>query len=296
MYFGSLVTLTGLLSLVSAQINGFNYASSKTDGSAKSQADFEAEFAAAKALSGGTAFNSARLYTCIQAGTTNTPILAIPAAIAQDTTLLLGLWASAGEANFAQEIAALKAAISQYGTAFTSRVVGISVGSEDLYRTSTIGIAAMAGVGTTPDVLVNYISQVRSALAGTGLSSTKITHVDTYNAYTNSSNSAVINAIDFISIDAYPYFQAEMANSIANGASLFNTAYEEVVAVAGSKDIWVTETGWPVSGDNQGAAVASVANAKTYWDEVGCGQLFGKVNTYWYILQDAIPTDRKSVV
>lgn len=181
MYLRSLITVAGLVSFASAQVKGFNYASTLTDGSAKSQAVFEAEFAAAKALPGGNVFNSARLYTCVQAGTTNTPILAIPAAIAQDTTLLLGLWASAGQASFSQEIAALTAAISQYGTAFTSRVVGISVGSEDLYRTSTIGIAAEAGVGTTPDVLVNYISQVRTALAGTALSSTKITHVDTYN-------------------------------------------------------------------------------------------------------------------
>lgn len=181
MHLGSFLTLAGSFALASAQVKGFNYGSTLTDGSAKSQAVWEAEFAAAKALPGGNEFNSARIYTCIQAGTTNTPILAIPAAIAQDTTLLLGLWASAGEASFTQEIAALTAAISQYGTAFTSRVVGISVGSEDLYRTSTIGIAAEAGVGTTPDVLVNYISQVRAALSGTALSSAKITHVDTYN-------------------------------------------------------------------------------------------------------------------
>lgn len=31
-------------------------------------------------------------------------------------------------------------------------------------------------------------------------------------------------------------------------------------------------------------------NAKTYWDEVGCGKLFGKVNTWWYTLQDAFPS------
>lgn len=275
---------------VAAQVKGFNYGSTLTDGSAKSQAVFESEFAAAKALAGTTGFTSARLYTMIQAGTTNTPISAIPAAIAQDTTLLLGLWASAGDANIVNEIAALQAAISQYGTAFTSRVVGISVGSEDLYRTSTTGIAAKAGIGATPNDIVSYISQVRQALASTALSAAKITHVDTFNAWTNGSNAAVIAAVDFISMDAYPYFQAEMANGIVNGATLFESAYAQTVAVSGGKDVWVTETGWPVSGENQGAAVASVDNAKTYWDAVGCSFLFGKVNTYWYILQDAVPT------
>ena len=76
----------------------------------------------------------------IQAGTTNTPIEAIPAAIDTKTTLLLGLWASAGQAVFNNEVAALTSAISQYGTSFTSLIAGISVGSEDLYRNSPIGI------------------------------------------------------------------------------------------------------------------------------------------------------------
>ncbi|CCG84929.1 protein of unknown function [Taphrina deformans PYCC 5710] len=290
MQFSNILSLAATVSVAAAQYKGFNYGSTHTDGSAKTQADFEAEFAAAKSLTGATGFTSARLYTTIQAGTDNTPILAIPAAIAQDTSILLGLWASGGQAGFTNEINAITNAIAQYGTAFTNRVIGISVGSEDLYRVSTIGIASMAGVGVGPDIIVQYINQLKTALASTTLRSAKITHVDTYNAWTNGSNSAVISAVDFLSMDVYPYFQSEMANSIEQGSSLFNTAYDETVAVAAGKDVWVTETGWPVSGPNQGAAVASVANSKIYWDQVGCNTLFGKVNTFWYILQDALPT------
>lgn len=289
-FLSTSLSFAATLSAVAAQYKGFNYGSTLTDGSAKDQAYFESEFAAAKVLAGTTGFTSARLYTMIQAGTTNTPIAAIPAAIAQDTSLLLGLWASGGQTGLTNEIAALTAAISQYGTNFTSRVIGISVGSEDLYRDSATGIAAMAGVGTTPDVIVNFIQQVKSALSSTTLSSAKITHVDTYNAWTNGSNAAVIEAVDFLSMDAYPYYQSTMPNSIADGTGLFQTAYDATVAVASGKDVWVTETGWPVSGADEGAAVASVANAQTYWDDVGCDMLFGKVNTFWYILQDAIPT------
>lgn len=47
---------------------------------------------------------------------------------------------------------------------------------------------------------------------------------------------------------------------------------------------------WPVSGATENQAVPSVANAKTYWDQVGCNKLFGKINTYWFTLQDAFPT------
>lgn len=290
MRFNSIISLAATCSLVAAQYKGFNYGSTLTDGTPKAESVFEAEFKAAKALVGTSGFSSARLYTMIQAGSTNDVISAIQAAINTDTTLLLGLWASGGQEGFTNEITALKKAITQFGTAFTSRVVGISVGSEDLYRISVTGISNMSGVGAGPDVIVNFINQLRQALAGTALSAAKITHVDTFDVWTNGTNAAVISAVDFISMDAYPYFQKTMANSIENGASLFESAYQQTVAVAQGKDVWVTETGWPVSGANFGQAVASTANSKTYWDEVGCGFLFGKINTYWYILQDAVPT------
>lgn len=108
-------------------------------------------------------------------------------------------------------------------------------------------------------------------------------------SWVNSSNAAVIPACDFIGMDAYPYFQTTEANSIQNGNSTFWAAYDATVAAAGSKPVWITETGWPVSGATSNQAVPSVDNAKTYWDEVGCSA-FDRINTWWYTLQDAAPT------
>ena len=59
--------------------------------------------------------------------------------------------------------------------------------------------------------------------------------------------------------------------------------------VVGTKPIWVTETGWPATGPNWDQAVASVDNAKYYWQEVGCRKLFNKVPTFWYNLRDSNP-------
>jgi glucan endo-1,3-beta-D-glucosidase len=184
------------------------------------------------------------------------------------------------------EIAALKAAIATYGTAFTSLVTGISVGSEDLYRISPTGIAALSGYGAEPATLVSYIGQVRAAIAGTSLSGASIGHVDTWTAWVNGTNTAVINAVDWVGMDAYPYFQNTQANSIANGKGLFYDALGATQAAVGGKEVWITETGWPVTGPTQGQGVPGTAAAKTYWDEVGCPS-FGKVNIYWYTLQDA---------
>lgn len=81
------------------------------------------------------------------------------------------------------EITALKAAISQYGNDFAKLVVGISVGSEDLYRDSPTGVNANAGVGADAATIASYIVQVKAAVAGTILSEVPIGHVDTWTAW-----------------------------------------------------------------------------------------------------------------
>lgn len=284
MQYLSLLALVGAATAQSLS-KGFNYGNVFTDGSPKQKGDFEAEFNRAKTLPNASGFTSARIYTMIQGGTVNTPISAIQAAIDTQTSLLLGLWASASSDVFQNELDALRAAIEQYGTAFTDLIVGISVGSEDLYRISVQGILNKSGLGEGPDVLVDYIQRTRSVIAGTAAASATIGHVDTWNDWVNGSNSAVIEAVDWIGFNAFPYFENTLVNSIDNGNALFFSALNSVEAVAQDKPIWITEAGWPVSGPTENQAVPSPDNSKTYWDELGC-ELFNKYNVWWYILRD----------
>lgn len=289
MLISYLPVLAACVASASAVYQGFNYGSQFTNGSSMFQADFEALFTTAKNLVGTTGFTSARLYTMIQAYSTNTPIEAIPAAIATQTTLLLGLWASAGQDVFNNEVAALTSAINQYGANLTGLIAGISVGSEDLYRNSPIGIENLSGVGANPSDLVSYINQVRSAIAGTPLSQVPVGHVDTWTGWVNGSNVDVVKAVDFLGMDAYPYFQNTESNSIDEGYSVFFQAYNNTAGVSQGKPVWITETGWPVSGNKSNLAVASIENAQTYWDQVGCA-IFGDINTWWFTLDDSWPT------
>src|SRR3979411_1261438 len=100
MFTWLLFALATSVASASAVYQGFNYGSTFTDGSAIVESDYQNEFPTAQSLVRTSGFTSARLYTMIQAGTTNTPIEASPAAIATKTILLLGLWASAGQAVF----------------------------------------------------------------------------------------------------------------------------------------------------------------------------------------------------
>jgi glucan endo-1,3-beta-D-glucosidase len=182
--------------VVGAQYKGFNYGAVNGDGSTKVYWHFHDEFIAAQNLVGAPGFTSARLYTSIQGGSQNAPIEAIKAAIDTKTSLLLGVWASSGQDHVNQEIAAIQQAINNWGSSFTNLVVGISVGSEDLYRISPTGIENKSDPGAQPADVVKYINQVRSAL---GKSIGKpIGHVDTWSAWVNETNSAVVTASDFL--------------------------------------------------------------------------------------------------
>jgi glucan endo-1,3-beta-D-glucosidase len=268
---------------------GFNSGSTLADRSAKFKADFVAEFTTAQGLvnAPGT-FNSVRLYTNIQAYSKADPISAFEAAVDTKTNILLGVWAS-GTDSIQNEITALQTAIKTYGKDLTDLIIGVSIGSEDLYRNSVTGVTNKAGVGADPDVLVGFISDFRKAFANSAISSIPVGHVDTWDVWPNATNKAVLDAIDFIGVDEYPYYENGKGNSIKNSGSLFDKAYDATVAAANGKPVWVTETGWPTTGPDWDEAQPSVANAKYYWDEVGCRKLFGKTPTFWYNLRDSNP-------
>ncbi|KAK8929792.1 putative glucan endo-1,3-beta-glucosidase eglC [Metarhizium anisopliae] len=285
-----LLSLATAVSGAAAAFQGFNYGSTFTDGRPKAQTDFENEFKTAAGLEGTNGgFTSARLYTMVQAGTGNDVISAIPAAISTKTSLLLGLWASAGQASFNNELAALKKTIDQYCGQLDGLIAGISVGSEDLYRISPTGQAASPDPGASPTQLVNYIKEVRDTIKGSCLETAPIGHVDTWTAYVNETNKPVIDAIDWVGMDAYPYYENTKPNGIENAAKLFQAAIDNTQGASGGKPIWITETGWPVSGPKEASAVPGVEEAQTFWREVGCPR-FGNVNVWWFTLQDGAPT------
>ncbi|KIV91840.1 hypothetical protein PV10_06333 [Exophiala mesophila] len=284
-------TLGGLalaVATVNAQLQGFNYGATFEDGTCRMVSDYEGAFNTARNLVGTDGgFTAARLYTTVQCDTVNTPTSAIQAAINTNTTLLLGMWASAGDGIFEDELAALTNAVNQYGTAFTDRVVGISVGSEDLYRSSPQGVAGEAGIGVDSATIVRYIDRVRDLIDRTPLlQDIPVGHVDTWTAWVLPENAIVAERVDWLGHNSFPYFEATLANPIEEADAIFYRALAATEGVSGGKPVLVTETGWPHIGEDMNLAVASLENARTYWAGVGC-DLFGNRDTFWYTLTDA---------
>ena len=128
------------------------------DHSAKFKKDWVQEFTTAQNLETAPGkFNAVRLYTNIQSYTDGEPIEAFDAAIETNTYILLGVWAS-GVTNITGELNALEKGIKKHGSKLTDLVIGMSIGSEDLYRVSVTGIKNKSGVGNGP---VEECSQLR---------------------------------------------------------------------------------------------------------------------------------------
>jgi glucan endo-1,3-beta-D-glucosidase len=290
MRFTSTLAAGAVIAGASAQnYLGFNSGATLADRTAKFKDDFKAEFETAAKLNGAPGkFNSVRLYTNIQAYSEEDPIEAFDAAVETETNILLGVWAS-GTDNIDKEINALKKAIKTHGKKLTDLVIGVTIGSEDLYRISATGIKNKSGVGNSPKAIVGFIDDWRSAFSDSDLADIPVGHADTWDVWGNSTNQPVIDAIDFIAVHEYPYYENDKGNSIDNAGTLFDRAYQTTLDAAGDKPVWVTETGWPYIGPDWDEAEASVKNAKTYWDEVGCRKLFNKTPTFWYTLRDSNP-------
>jgi glucan endo-1,3-beta-D-glucosidase len=288
MRFTSALSLAFAASAAAENYLGFNSGATKVDNSAKYKSDFVAEFTTSQNLEGAPGnFNAVRLYTNIQAYSQEEPIEAFEAAIETKTKLLLGVWAS-GVDNIDKEINALRKAVDTWGSKLTDLVIGVSIGSEDLYRVSPTGLKNdPEGIGAQPDVLVNFINDFKKAFKDTGLSKVPVGHVDTWDVWGLPENKVVVDAIDFLGVDEYPYYENDKGNSIDNAANLFQRAFDITVEAANGKPVWVTETGWPVTGPDWDEAVPSTENAEKYWREVGCEKLFGEVPTFWYTLRDS---------
>ena len=206
MKFTTLVSaVSALVAGTSALEKGFNYGALNADGSCGTYWDFHDRFSRSKQLWRAPGFNTARLYTSIQCGSANAPIEAIKAALDTKTNLLLGIWASAGQDVVTNEIIAMKDAAQRWPNQMRTRVKAISVGSEDLYRSSDQGIANNAGVGATADQIVSYIEQVREALKGTALEGKPVGHVDTWTAWVLPENGKVIDSVNWLGHNSFPY-------------------------------------------------------------------------------------------
>ncbi len=178
-----LVLFLSAFSQASAFWKGFNLPAQNPSGSCKTQQDWAHDFSVLQSLPGY--FSSARLYASSDC---NALAEAVPAALGSGTTLLVGVWTE-DAAHYEAEKQALVQAIKQHGTNW---IIAVSLGSEDLYRGDTDAAT-----------LARQINDVRTTLCGLGACNIEVGHVDTWTAWVDPKNEAVIKACDYVGHDGW---------------------------------------------------------------------------------------------
>lgn len=171
---GLAATLLAPLLLLSSSVRawkGFNLPGNVPGGPCKTQADWEKDFRVLQSLPGR--FTSARVYASSDCGTLAN---AVPAALATNTKLLVGVWTENND-HFNAEKQALLEAVQKYGHAW---IIAVSVGSEDLYRGDT-----------NANALASQINDVRGMLWSLGAGKIWVGHVDTWTVWVKPENAAV---------------------------------------------------------------------------------------------------------
>ncbi|KAL5374596.1 hypothetical protein PMIN06_012409 [Paraphaeosphaeria minitans] len=273
----------------------------------KRKGDYNYAFRAAKSLNTSVAFDSARLFTCRQPGTTDEYIEAFDAAVETHTYLLLGFYVSETKKSAQKpgqsyelnadmlkyELRALEKALAHHGWALADLIIGLSVGNEDMesfYSDS-------ATTGVPEDVITSNIATVRNAVLGSAFGESFLnimkymTHTPIGHTDTAPHAAKVKQRIYFVGMNAYPYWSGDPPASAK--ASYFGSLDGVKNQIPGKK-IWLTEVGWPFNdtvSPVSSQATASKENLQRYWDEVGC-EVFGKYTTFWFELQPDTSPDQ----
>jgi glucan endo-1,3-beta-D-glucosidase len=276
-----LISALLLAPATSTVYTGFNYGSFWGVGSnVKKAVDFRDGFNYAHNLSTVVPFKSARLFTCKTQGTIDEPTEAFDAAVETSTNLLLGFWMTPQKRGdplhdiIHNELSALEKGFKKHGQALADLVIGLSVGSEDIYRWEDI---EEKEVGVSATDISAAIKEVKDAMARSTFSAymkdKPIGHVDT-------AKYAVVDGVDFFGMTAYPYWNKD---PVANGKENFLGSLNNVKQRAGNTPVWIAEMGWPFHGPQLGNAVASAASLQQYWTDVGCS-VIGMYTTFWFEL------------
>ncbi|MBN1294959.1 MAG: hypothetical protein JXB48_24195 [Candidatus Latescibacteria bacterium] len=120
---------------------------------------------------------------------------------------------------------------------------------------AVIGNEMISRGDISESALINYISQFKTAAQGI-----PVTTVDIYTEIRT--RPTLIDACDLIMVNIYPFWESK---SVDCAVSDVYQAYQTVVAVAGEKTIWLSETGWPDAGDPRGDAIPSPENAQYFF-------------------------------
>jgi glucan 1,3-beta-glucosidase len=164
--------------------------------------------------------------------------------------LWLGLWVSADETIFLQEKDFLQDFLDR--DLIGDSVLGISVGSESLYREE---------VDVT--TIIDYKDQVKAILVNAGKSNLPVSICDIAPEYQG--NPQLVDAVDMIVTNSFPFWESVPVEDATD------YLLEEMNPLfASGKDVLMGETGWPSDGHNSAVGTGTPELQAQFFTEFFC--------------------------
>ena len=137
----------------------------------------------------------------------------------------------------------------------------IALAKEGVVDVASIGSEVVTWNGLTASQIVAYIHHFRLAVP-----TVAVTTAIKYEALILPENSPIIDAVDIVYANIYPFWSGY---SIDSALRVFIKEYESIKAISAGKEVWISETGWPSNGScANGAAVPNIDNQERYLREI----------------------------
>jgi exo-beta-1,3-glucanase (GH17 family) len=172
-------------------------------------------------------------------------------------TVLAAVWLD-GSSKDEQEISKLKAVLAK--NKGNSAISGILVGNEVVFSG-----------GMSASTLINKIKAVKKFARGFKVGTADIT---------TSFSKELIAVSDFLAVNIHPFFGGVTES---DAMSNLNAQVSNFKKTAGSKEILVTETGWPTVGSSNQKSKPSTSNAEKYVSALSKS----KLKYYYFEWQDS---------
>lgn len=130
----------------------------------------------------------------------------------------------------------------------------ISLAKEGLVDIAVVGNEVLLRNELSEEEVLGYLNSVKQAIPNVSVS-----YVDTY--FQLSQRPKVIENCDLVLANCYPFWEG---CSIDQAPIYLQKMYEMVKSAAGNKEVIITETGWPDSGEPMNGAVPSEENTMKY--------------------------------